>query len=194
MWSFLSYFRLKISVLCKKLLNQTTKVMKKLLFALFVIGMSFQALAQEPVVEKLSEIRIVAADYKYLDQANSEEVSVPVKMLREKVASYNVKDSPFYRDDYELYSISFYIPEGKILAAYDQDGKLLRTIERFKDVTLPQDVTQAVVKRFPKWTISNDVYRVSYHNEKGVDKKYKLRLENGDERMWVKIDDKGNFF
>lgn len=168
--------------------------MKKLLFTLlFVVGIYFQALAQEPVVEQLSEIKIVAADYKYLDQANSEEVSVPVKMLREKVASYNVKDSPFYRDDYELYSISFYIPEGKILAAYDKDGKLLRTIERFKDVTLPQDVSQAVVKRFPKWTISKDIYRVSYHNEKGVDKKYKLRLENGEERLWVKVDDKGNF-
>jgi len=33
--------------------------------------------------------------------------------------------------------------------------------------------------RFPQWTITKDMDLVTYDNEKGVTKKYKLKLENG---------------
>lgn len=114
-------------------------------------------------------------------------------MLEREAAAYELKNSEFYEDEYDNYFVSFYIPEGRILAAYDKDGNLLRTAEKFKNVAVPKAVREAVAKRFPQWTISNDVYLVSYHDKNGVIKRYKLLLENGNQRMKVKIDDKGKF-
>ncbi|AKA34268.1 nicotinate-nucleotide adenylyltransferase [Flagellimonas lutaonensis] len=168
--------------------------MKKLLCGLFILGLTIPSFAQIVKTEQLSEVTVYATNYKYLNSIDTgEEASIPVEMLRRKVASFNVQDSEFYQDDYDLYRINFYIPEGKILAAYDKDGKILRTAERFKDINLPTAVKEAVLDRFPEWTITKDIYLVHYHDKKGVSKKYKLKLENGDKVLRVKVDEKGNF-
>lgn len=167
--------------------------MKKLLLGLFAIGLTLPTYAQITETE-LSEVTVYATNYKYLQNVNTGELaSIPVEMLERKVAAYDVKGSEVYHDDYDYYEISFYIPDGTILAAYDKEGTLLRTAERFKDVNLPKAVQKAVQYRFPEWKITNDVYVVSYHEHKGMTKKYKLRLENGDKTLRVKLDEKGTF-
>ena len=168
--------------------------MKKVLFGLLFLGLTTQAYSQIVETQELSEVTVVATNYKYLNSVNSEEVaSVPVEMLERKVAAFDYKSSDFYSDEFDRYNITFYIPEGKILAAYDRDGKLLRTVERFKDIDIPTKVKKAVMNRFPEWTISKDVYRVNYNAQKGAEKTYKLHLENGDKTVKVKTDEKGNF-
>ncbi|WP_339628575.1 nicotinate-nucleotide adenylyltransferase [uncultured Maribacter sp.] len=168
--------------------------MKKVLLGLLAIGLSSQAYSQIIKTEKLSEVSVYATNYKYLNELNTkEEASIPVELLQRKVASFDVKDSEFYQDDYDLYQINFFIPEGTILAAYDADGKLIRTAERFKNVNLPKAVRESVYNRFPGWTITKDIYLVNYQDNKGASKKYKLKLENGNEVVRVKVDEMGNF-
>ena len=168
--------------------------MKKALLILLCLGLSAPTMSQIVKTEQLSEVTVYATNYKYLNNVDSGEVaSIPVSMLEKKVAAFNLKDSDFYSDDYDYYQIQFYIPEGKILAAYDKDGNILRTVERFDDITLPVSVRDAVADRFPGWTITKDVYLVNYHQKKGANKTYKLKLENGDETLRVKIDQMGNF-
>ncbi len=168
--------------------------MKKVLFGLLAFGLTAQAYSQIIKTEELSEVTVVATNYKYLNNVNSEEVaSVPVEMLERKVAAFDLKSSDFYQDDYDLYNISFYIPEGRILAAYDRDGKILRTVERFTNINTPNAVKKALLDRFPEWTITKDVYVVSYKDNKGAKKTYKFTLENGDQTIKVKTDEDGNF-
>ncbi len=168
--------------------------MKKLLFFLLATGFSAQLFSQIVKTEQLSEVTVYAVNYKYLNDVNTGEVaSLPVEMLERKVAAFDLKSSEYYQDDYDLYKINFFIPQGKILAAYDRDGKLLRTAERFENVNLPEAVKKSVLDRFPEWTITKDVYLVKYHERKGASKKYKLKLENGDKTLRVKVDEKGNF-
>jgi len=167
--------------------------MKKLIIGFLILGFTSIGFSQITKTVQLSEVVIVATNYKYLNQVGQEEVAIPVKDLQRKVATYDIKTSDFYSDDYDYYSVSFYIPEGKILAAYDKDGKILRTVEKYKDVGLPKSVVNGVVRRFPGWTIGKEAYLITYHHQKGVDKKYKLTLENGDKRLRVKLDVKGNF-
>lgn len=175
-------------------MNLNYKIMKKTLIGLLIFGLTTQAFSQIVKTEELSEVTVYATNYKYLNDVNTEEVaSLPVKMLERKVASYDVKNSDFYQDDYDLYHITFFIPEGKILAAYDKDGKLIRTAEKFKDINLPNSVKEAVLDRFPEWTITKDIYLVNYHDAKGTNKKYKLKLENGDKTLRVKVDETGKF-
>jgi len=168
--------------------------MKKVIFGLLFLGLTTQAYSQIVETQELSEVTVVATNYKYLNSVNSEEVaSVPVEMLERKVAAFDYKSSDLYQDDYDLYRVDFFIPEGKILAAYDKDGKLIRTAEKFTNVNLPKAVKKAVMKRFPEWTISKDVYLVNYNAQKGAKKTYKLHLENDDKTIKVKTDEKGNF-
>ena len=172
----------------------TIRKLKKLFLLLFCLGFLSPAMSQIIKTEELSEVIVYATNYKYLNSLASEEpAAIPVQMLERKVAAFNLEESDYYRDDYDYYQISFYIPDGKILAAYDQNGKILRTIEKFKNVKLPESVNNAILDRFQGWVVSEDFYLVRYHENKGVSKTYKLTLVNGDKKIRVKLDDKGNF-
>ena len=155
----------------------------------FLFGLAIQSFAQV----MLPEVNVIAVNYKYLNAADTKDAVLPIKRLEQEAAVFNVKNSAFYEDEYDTYFVSFYIPEGNVLAAYDKDGKLLRTVEKFKNVAIPVAVRQSVAKRFPQWSISKDVYLVNYHDSRGVTKRYKLLLENGDKRIKVKVDEKGDF-
>ena len=167
--------------------------MKKLILVLFVLGLTGQVFSQITKVEELSEVVVTAVNYKYLNAIDSEEAAIPVKLLERKAAAYNIQESDVYDDEYDYYTVSFFIPDGKIVAAYDAEGKVLRTIEKFKNIKLPLAVSQAVLERFPNWEIISDVYLVHYTDQKGANKVYKLTLKNGDKRMKVKLDETGTY-
>jgi hypothetical protein len=164
--------------------------MKKLIFSLMAFGFVYQMYAQDI---KLPEVIISAVNYKYLNAVSTEDSDPSVTRLEQEVAFYNVKESDLYEDDYDTYMIEFYIPDGRIVAAYNSNGELLRTIEKFKSVKLPKDVRDAVFTRFPNWTLDKDVYYVNYDVNKDVKKVYKIKLRNGNEVMRIKIDAEGNF-
>lgn len=145
--------------------------------------------------ETLPGITVVATNYKYLKTVGGKEIAVPAKMLQRTAAAYDVKNAAeFYEDEYDNYFISFFIPEGQILAAYDKSGKLIRTAEKYKNVKLPTAVATAVIKKYPDWKIAGDAYLVSYYGDKGsADKRYKLLLEKGNKRIKINVNEAGEF-
>jgi hypothetical protein len=167
--------------------------MKRILVGLITLGLASQAYAQEIQTEELSEVVVSPVNYKYLNETDNMEAAIPVQMLQRKVASYDVEESGFYQDDWGLYTVSFFIPDGKIVAVYDKNGKVVRTIEHFKDVALPPAVRNAIVQRFPNWTLAEDSYRVTYGDKKAPKKSYKVTIKNGEKTMKVKVTDEGEF-
>ena len=165
--------------------------MKNLLFSLFLIGLTTQIYAQDPV-EQLPEV-VIVHNYKYLNNTNSGEVAIPVEKLQLKVSDFNVKELDIYSDEYDFYDVYFIIPDGKILASYDKDGNLLRTAERYKDIDLPLPVIKAIMRRFPRWAIAKNAYLVNYHDSGKTKMLYKLTLENGDQKIKVKLNEMGVF-
>jgi hypothetical protein len=170
---------------------QNFEIMKKIIIGLFVFGLTIQAYAQVDKAEKLPEVVIHAVNYKYLNSVNSEGGDISIDLLEQKVANYDIKDSDVYVDEYQLYNVSFYIPDGYILAAYDVEGRIIHTIEKFKNSKLPSSVVQTINDEYPGWSISRNVYRINYSKTKGVKKRYKFTLDNGYERIKIKIDEKG---
>ena len=167
--------------------------MKKLLIGLLALGLTTQFYAQVIEDGMLPEVLVRATNYKYLNAVDNTEAAVPVQLLEKMVAQFDIKSSEFYEDGSDFYRVYFYIPEGKIVAAYDRDGKILYTIERFKNVALPNSVTDAIGEKFPGWKISKDIYRVSYTQDEGALRRYKVVLDNGVEKVRVKIDESGTF-
>lgn len=165
--------------------------MKKSILSLIIFCLTFGMYSQ---ITQLPEVVITAVNYKYLNAVENEDTDLSVQMLQEQVAMYDLKNSDLYGDEYDTYTVSFYIPDGKILAAYDKNGEIIRTIERFQNVKLPKDVRNAVYKRFPNWSLEKDVYLVNYHkNNEKVSKQYKVKLKNGKKVMRVKLTEDGNF-
>ncbi len=165
--------------------------MKKLMLGLLVFGLTTQSMFSQEI--ELSEVHL-DVNYKYLDAISSEVVPIPVKMLEEEVAFYNVKESEVYNDEIDTYEVSFVIPKGKIVAEYDKDGKIIKTFEIFKNIELPRSVIEAVAEQYPDWRIAEDAYKVKYYGKTGIAKKqYKVKLENKDKRMTLKFDGNGEF-
>lgn len=160
-----------------------------LLLCIVLAVLNIHAYAQE-----LPPVTVKSLNYKYIRSVYDTNAAQPVKLLERRAASYDVKTDEFYEEDYEDYFIYFYLPRGQVLATYDQDGKLLRTAERFKNVAMPPMVRQSIVRRYPEWSTKKDIYVVNYNGEYDkVKKVYKVVLENGDKRMRVKTDERGNF-
>lgn len=175
-----------------KLFTQKNEIMRhlKLILIPFVLIAGFNFSLKAQIV--LPEVKIEAVNYKYLNSVESNSVALPVKRLQREVAEFDLKSSEFYEDEYDTYFISFYIPEGEILAAYDKDGNLLRTAEKYKNVKLPPMVTTTIAQKYPGWAIAKDAYLVSFYENKGVTKVYKLVLEKGNKRMRVKTNEFGD--
>jgi hypothetical protein len=169
---------------------------KKQLKIVSMIGLLFMVFSIPSFAQDtLPGVTVISYNYKYLKSINDTNAAQSVKMLQKHSANYDVKSSEFYEEEYDEYIISFNIPKGEILATYDKEGKIIRTAERFKNVSLPPDVRKSVNARFPNWAIAKDFYLVSYYaDSKNPSKKmYKLLLENGSKRLRVKTNEKGEF-
>lgn len=166
--------------------------MKKLIVGLIVLGFAIQGIAQIKT-EKLSEVEILGVNYKYLNYVGASEAAAPVRMIEQKVANFDLKNAHFYEDEEQDYYVYFRIPQGKVLAVYDGEGEIIRTSERFKDIQLPLDVSNAIVDKYPGWKIASDIYLITYRNSGKLTKTYKLFLEKDGNRKRVKTDENGKF-
>ncbi|NNK83793.1 MAG: nicotinate-nucleotide adenylyltransferase [Flavobacteriaceae bacterium] len=168
--------------------------MKKILLGLFIFGLTTQINAQ---TIELPET-IISVNYKYLDaveEVDADNTPARVKKLEQEVLKFDNKDmTSLYDDEYETYTVSFFVPEGRIIAAYNKDGKIIRTIEKYNNVRLPLEVMQSVSKRFPNWGIVEDVYFINYHCERdSIKQVYKIKLKNDDKFLTIKTDENGTF-
>ena len=165
--------------------------MKKLILGLLALGFTTQFMFSQEI--ELPEVYL-DVNYQYLDAIASEDVAESVKLLEKEVAFFDLKGSELYDDDFEIYNVTFFIPEGKILATYDEEGKIVSTIERFDNVRLPVSVSNAIMSKYPNWEVVADTYKVNYYGKSAIAKKqYKVKLENETKNMIVKLDPDGDF-
>jgi len=166
--------------------------MRNLIIGLIITGLTTVGFAQEKTIA-LEEVEILGVNYKYLDALGDGDVAKPVKLLEQKVATFDVKNLDGYEDEEQDYYVYFKIPVGKILAVYDGEGEIIRTSERFKDIRLPLAVSNAIVEKYPGWTIEGDIYMVNYRKDREIIKSYKLFIRKGEKHTRVKTDENGNF-
>ncbi len=148
----------------------------------------------EVVVEVvLEEVEVVGVNYKYLNAIGYKSAAEPVKLLEQKVASFDLKNSDIINDEEQYYNVSFEIPQGKILAVFDNEGEIISTSEKFTDISLPIDVSNAIVKKYPGWKITGDIYLATYVKDGELNITYDLFIEktNIGKRV-IKTDECGN--
>lgn len=166
--------------------------MKQLKFALVLVPLFISTFLRAQTQNVLPEVSIVASSYKYLNAVDNKEKALPIRMLESRAATYDVKKSEFYDNDDDGYYVSFSIPNGKILATYDKDGKLQRTEEKFKNTKLPVAVMRKISQLFPDWHTAEDFYIVNYYRQKdNPEKLFIVVMVKGYEHIKITLNDNG---
>ena len=151
--------------------------MKKFVLSIVLAGCTSFGFSQilEPVMEvELDEVTVIHSNYY---QSVSEDVASPsVLKLESEVACYDITKSPVFNDKSDWFEVAFEQPNGTILATFDKEGKVIRTSERFNDVTFPQAIRDEIYGQYPGWTTNSNSYLVSYHNVDGIKRTYKVEL------------------
>ncbi len=167
--------------------------MKKLGLLLFLsLFAAAFVVAQEVQTEELSEVVVMPVNYRYLNQVDHKEAPVPVRLLQQEAADYDIRSEDFYQDDFSHYTVSFYIPDGKLVAVYNQEGEIIRTIEKFKNIDVPRAVVRSIKNHYPDWELISDVYHVKYEEAEEIIKKYKLKLQRGNKVIRVSMNEAGD--
>ncbi|GAB2771391.1 hypothetical protein [Salinimicrobium soli] len=91
-------------------------------------------------------------------------------------------------EEYDSYLVTLRSKKGNLKADFDKEGNLVRTSERFKDILLPEELRDQLLKDHEGWTMVKNVH-VSTARDGIVNKDlYRIKLEKGDQRKNVKID------
>ena len=101
-----------------------------------------------------------------------------VRRLEEKFVAYDLgKDY----EGAENYLLTMDTKNGSLAATYDENGKLIRVIENYKNVILPSEVIYSIYKNFPDWTIVNDKFLYTQTEGDIVKKQYNVKIKKNKE-------------
>lgn len=155
----------------------------KSLIIIILLSFSLTALAQvtEKGKIKIEElpgvvIKRVGTDFSvYVPDNNPDQ---RVKIVEEKFIAYDLgKDA----EGAEEYLVVMEVKNGSLSATYNENGKLIRVVEEFKNVRLPSDVIYSIYRTYPGWTIVNDKFLYTQEEGDIIKKQYNVKIKKDKE-------------
>lgn len=175
--------------------------MKKFVIGLILLGLASQGFSQEEETEgSFKKVLLTGVtvspiiNREYLDKVQEGVYSPKVLDLENVVARYDVTMSPIYKETANGYKLSFKQPKARIIASFDKNGSLLWTFEKFKDIACPENVRNTLFKEYAEWKMMGNAYFVHYSKDGELRKVYKIALEKGDNKQFIKLDSDGEIF
>ncbi len=172
--------------------------MKTLIITLLFIGLTVSSYSQDKQ-KKVSEkgnvkieelpavvIKRIGSDFSvYLPDRHPD---ANVRDLEQMFVAYSLGK------DYEGYETYLLIMESKnrnLTATYNEKGKLIRVVENYKNVRMPNSVIYSILKNYPEWTIVNDKYLYSQEEGDVLKKQYHIKIKKGNQTRKLTVNDKG---
>jgi len=161
---------------------------------LLVIGMIFPVLAQENLFDDLYEsgelpavvLKKAGEEFSvyYPDNRNPDS---RILKLEKTFISYKLKAEV---GKLESYLLLFKLEDGFLSASFNEKGKLISVIEKFRNVKLPELVRNLAVK-FPEWSLVKDKYLYVQRNGSVRVKEYKVIIKKGNKIRRVVLNEDG---
>lgn len=172
--------------------------MKKLLFTLLLcMGFAFSTYSQDKTKKDTIEtMKIVELPAVIINRAGADfsvyitdkHPDKSVTDLQEKFVAYDLgKDY----EGYETYLLIMKSKNRSLSATYNEKGKLVRVVENYKNIRMPNEVIYSVYKTYPGWTIVNDKYLYSQEEGDIKKKEYNIKIKKGDEIRKLTVNDNG---
>lgn len=165
------------------------------MIGLLVLGLTNLTVAQNhsfALNEMLPEVTIVPANFTYISNVIDDNSPRIVKKMEKTAASYDVSEHPNF-DEADIYAlqVTFQEPHARIIASYDETGKIIKSFEKFKNIVLPKDLVNQIMMQYPGWEFKSDTYLVKYSSGEEAKKYYTIRLLKDDNKINLKIDPSG---
>ena len=153
--------------------------MKTFIVILLFLGFAASSYSQKKEEGKMDIINLpeivikkAGADFSvYIPDQNPDQ---NVRRLEEKFIAYDLgKD---YEGN-ENYLVTMDVKNGSLAATYDENGKLIRVVENYKNVVLPSAVIYSIYKNFPEWTIVNDKFLYTQTEGDIIKKQYNVKIK-----------------
>src|SRR6478672_7340426 len=86
-----------------------------------------------------------------------------ISLIQKEFIAYDLgKDA----EGYDEYLVTLSIKDGSLVATYNEKGKLMTVVEKYKNVRIPSDIVANILKQYPGWKIIKDRY--SYAQSDGT--------------------------
>lgn len=170
--------------------------MKKLIIGLLALGLtnlSFSQILNGGIASvELEGVTVSPRNMTYLNEVQDYNTPLKVKVLENKAAQYDIKEEGIFDSEFEAYEVVFKQKSGKIIAIYDQEGNIVSSSEKFKNIRLPEEVRISIFRNHDGWELHSDAYLVSYYLGKDVKKLYKVQIRKGKLKKNLRVDVNGN--
>ncbi|CAM1342143.1 hypothetical protein [Tenacibaculum aestuarii] len=172
--------------------------MKKLVFGLLFLGLTNLAHSQNDIQKNiiLEPVTIKPLNLSYLKEVQREDTPEFAVNLQNEAARYDITEDPIFGKEFEAYEVIFKSKNdetsGLITATYDSKGKIMSSIERYKNILLPKTVRTAINNKYPGWVIYKDVYLVTYRDNSKSKQVFKVQIRKDGEKKNLKLDYDGN--
>jgi len=162
--------------------------MKSFIIILLFLGLTASSYSQDKTKDKKEDaimkmetlpgvvIKRIGSDFSiYLPDNNPDQ---RVRMLEENFIAYDLGKDYEGNDEY---LVTMQTKTGSLAATYNENGKLVRVVENYKNVVLPSVVIYSVYKMFPDWTIVNDKFLYTQKEGDVLKHQYNLKIKKNNE-------------
>ena len=160
--------------------------MKTFIVILLFLGFAASTYSQKKTEKEQGKMDIINLPEIVIKKAGADfSVYIPddnpdqsVRRLEEKFVAYDLgKDY----EGSENYLLTMDIKNGSLAATYNENGKLIRVVENYKNVILPSAVIYSIYKNFPDWTIVNDKFLYTQTEGDIIKKQYNVKIKKNKE-------------
>lgn len=172
--------------------------MKKTSISLVALGMSIFTSAQnsQPGYEaKFLNVGSLDANYVYLHKVQDNLTPNHVRFLENVVSYWDVTGlEKFEKLREQPFELTFKSTHGSITASYDNEGRIINAVERFRDIALPNNLSILIAREYPKWEITKSRYSLIYTRTNDPLKRFRVQIRKGKLKQWLTVESSGKAF
>ncbi len=111
-----------------------------------------------------------------------------VSSLQQRIARFDITQLDEYdANEPSTYTVVFRENNSSIYAKYNALGNLMSTIERHKNVKVPQPIGREIAIRYPGWSFKNSMLIIKYRKKGKINIAFKVQILNGSKKRVLKL-------
>ena len=174
--------------------------MKSFIITMLFLGLAMSTFSQEKKTTIYREdglmkvvdlpavvINRIGADFSIYIPDNHPDMDV--RRLEEKFIAYDIGTA---YEGAESYLLIMETKNSSLSATYNGKGKLIRVVENYKNIRLPNEVLYSIYKTYPDYTIVNDRYLYTQEEGDILKKQYNIKIKNGRRMLKLTVHSNGD--
>lgn len=124
----------------------------------------------------------------YSESLKAFDQAITIQNLENTIVSYNLKQDPIYDNSEKAsYKVSFNNKNARAIVIYNNDGDIITTKEKYKNVKLPYQLTASIIKNHPDFYIKNAIVHKNFKMGFGIKTIYEVVISGGGKTKTLKF-------